>query len=47
MRFLDIKIGSDVPDANTIWTFREKIKEKGLIKELFNKFDEYLLSLLS
>lgn len=44
MRFLEIKIGDDVPDSNTIWTFREKIKEKGLTKELFNKFDEYLSS---
>ncbi|MDA8162457.1 MAG: transposase [Desulfobacteraceae bacterium] len=41
MRFLGIGIGDDVPDSNTIWTFREKIKEKELTKKLFNKFDMY------
>jgi IS5 family transposase len=42
MRFLDLGLGDRVPDAKTIWLFREQITEAGLIKSLFEKFDVYL-----
>ena len=42
MRFLDLSLGDRVPDAKTIWLFREQITEAGLIKLLFEQFDDYL-----
>lgn len=42
MRFLDLSLGDRVPDAKTIWLFREQITEAGLIKPLFEQFDDYL-----
>lgn len=42
MRFLGLNIASDVPDCNTIWTFRELLQEKGIIEKLFDKFSEKL-----
>jgi IS5 family transposase len=38
MRFLGLDIASDVPDCNTIWTFREQLKENGIVEKLFEKF---------
>jgi len=42
MRFLGIGIGDRVPDAKTIWLFREQLGEAKLVKLLFKKFDRYL-----
>jgi len=42
MRFLGLDFGDSVPDAKTIWLFREQLKEKELIKPLFDKFDDFL-----
>jgi IS5 family transposase len=42
MRFLDLGLGDRVPDAKTIWLFREQITEAGLIKPLFEQFDACL-----
>ena len=42
MRFLGLQIESRVPDAKTIWLFRERLKEVNLIEELFEKFHEQL-----
>jgi transposase, IS5 family len=42
MRFLDLGLGDRVPDAKTIWLFREQITEAGLIKPLFDQFDACL-----
>ena len=42
MRFLGLSIGDRVPDAKTIWLFREKLKESGLFSELFLEFDRFL-----
>ena len=42
MRFLGLQIESRVPDAKTIWLFRERLKELNLIEELFSKFHEQL-----
>lgn len=42
MRFLNLTISDAVPDAKTIWLFREQLKEAGLVKELFEQFDGFL-----
>jgi len=42
MRFLGLGIGDRVPDAKTIWLFREQLGEAKLVKRLFKKFDRYL-----
>ena len=44
-RFLDIDLGDKVPDANTIWDFREALKNHDLIDRLFAKFDKMLADL--
>ena len=41
-RFLGLDMDSTIPDATTIWTFREKLTQKGQIKELFDKFNQQL-----
>ena len=42
MRFLGLGLGDPVPDANTIWTFREALTEAGAIARLFALFDRQL-----
>jgi transposase, IS5 family len=47
MRFLGLGLANAVPDANTIWTFREaltraKIQGKPAIEILFQRFDAAL-----
>jgi transposase, IS5 family len=42
MRFLGFSISDTVPDAKTIWLFREQLTEAKLIKKLFCKFDAFL-----
>jgi IS5 family transposase len=42
MRFLGLGIGDTVPDAKTLWAFRESLKEKGLVEKLFARFDAFL-----
>ncbi len=42
MRFLKLGIEDQVPDATTVWLFRQQLTDKGLIKPLFERFDEYL-----
>ncbi len=42
MRFLGLSLGGTVPDAKTIWLFRERLKEKGAIEKLFARFDRHL-----
>jgi IS5 family transposase len=37
-----LALDSRVPDAKTIWLFREQLGELGLEKKLFEKFDHYL-----
>jgi len=44
MRFLGLTISHRVPDQNTVWNFREKIKEKALDNSLFEVFFEKLKS---
>jgi IS5 family transposase len=42
MRFLGLGLGDAVPDANTIWTFRETLTKAGAIERLFQRFDQAL-----
>jgi transposase, IS5 family len=41
-RFLGLGLGDAVPDANTIWTFREALTKAGAIERLFELFDRQL-----
>ena len=42
MRFLGLSLGDRVPDAKTIWLFREQMGNAGLVREMFDWFDGYL-----
>ena len=42
MRFLGLGLGDPVPDANTIWTFREALTKAGATLRLFSLFDQQL-----
>ena len=42
MRFVGLGLADAVPDANTIWTFREALKRSGAIEVLFARFDVQL-----
>ena len=42
MRFLDLDLEDPVPDATTIWLFREALAQAGLIDKLFERFGQYL-----
>src|SRR5258708_36670504 len=47
MRFLGLSLNETVPDANTIWTFREALTKatidgKPSIEALFQRFDQAL-----
>jgi hypothetical protein len=39
MRFLELGLGDRVPDAKTIWAFRERLTRAGAIEALFARFD--------
>ncbi len=41
MRFLGLQLDR-VPDAKTIWLFRERLKELNMVDEMFAKFHEQL-----
>ncbi len=40
MRFLGLSLGERVPDAKTIWLFRERLTHAGTIEKLFDRFDQ-------
>ena len=42
MRFLGLGLADRVPDARTIWLFREKLTKAGAIKALFDRFEAAL-----
>lgn len=42
MRFLGLRSCDKVPDSNTIWTFRERLTEGDVVKQLFERFDKEL-----
>jgi IS5 family transposase len=41
-RFLGLHISQKVPDATTIWRFREDLVKAGIVEELFATFDAHL-----
>ena len=43
-RFLGLSLNDKVPDEKTVWAFRNKLIDKGLEKELFEKFTTLLES---
>jgi IS5 family transposase len=42
MRFLGLQLEDRVPDAKTVWLFRERLKELNLVEVLFTGFHEQL-----
>jgi IS5 family transposase len=42
MRFLGLELHDAVPDAKTIWLFREQLTKAGTVDELFSSFDAHL-----
>ena len=42
MRFLGLQFEDRVPDAKTVWLFRERLKEQKLMDTLFDRFHEQL-----
>ena len=42
MRFLNLALDDRVPDAKTIWLFRDDLTKADLAKTLFGNFDSYL-----
>jgi IS5 family transposase len=42
MQFLDLGLEDTVPDATTVWLFREQLQQQGLVEELFEQFGTYL-----
>ena len=41
-RFLGLALEDRIPDATTLWLFREKLAQAGLIEKLFQRFDQHL-----
>ena len=42
MRFLGLGLEGRVPDAKTVWLYREQLTQAGVIEALFETFDGYL-----
>lgn len=42
MRFLGLGLEDRVPDAKTVWLYRERLARAGLVEALFGQFDGYL-----
>lgn len=42
MRFLGLGLGDKVPDAKTIWLFKDTLSKAGVMRQLFDRFDELL-----
>ena len=42
VRFLGLALEDKVPDAKTVWLYRERLSQAGLIETLFEDFDGYL-----
>jgi len=42
MRFLGLNLEDTVPDATTLWSYRQALTEQGLLEGLFERFNAYL-----
>ena len=40
-RFLGLGLGDRVPDAKTVWLYREALAQAGKMEEVFGLFDEH------
>jgi len=40
--FLGLETGDKIPDEKTVWSFRERLTEAGLVEELFEQFISFL-----
>lgn len=45
MRFLGLELAGNVPDARTVWAFRELLKEHELVEALFERLNQVLAGL--
>lgn len=43
-KFLGLESGDKVPDEKTIWAFREKLTNEGLVEDIFSQFTKHLES---
>jgi IS5 family transposase len=41
-KFLGLEIGEKIPDAKTIWLYRDQLAEQGVVEKLFAQFEEQL-----
>jgi IS5 family transposase len=41
-KFLGLEIGDKVPDEKTVWAFRERLTNAGLVEKIFSQFNDYL-----
>ena len=41
-RFLGLEFEDDIPDGTTLWVFREKLSQAGLVEKLFERFNQHL-----
>ena len=41
LRFFGLALEDKVPDAKTVWLYRERLSQAGLIETLFEDFDGY------
>jgi hypothetical protein len=37
MRFLDLSIANDIPENKTVWHFRERLTDLGVVEEILAK----------
>jgi IS5 family transposase len=42
MEFLGLSLADEVPDATTVWLFRQQLTNAGLVTKLFDQFESYL-----
>jgi IS5 family transposase len=42
MRFLGLDLDQRIPDAKTIWLFRETLTQAQIVETLFEQFEAYL-----
>lgn len=43
-KFLGLERGDKVPDGKTVWAFRERVTNKGLVEDIFLQLTKYLES---
>ncbi len=43
-KFLGLESGDKVPDEKTVWAFRERLTNEGLVEDIFLQFTKYLAS---